>query len=83
MSRSHPHPRARTGTLGYKPETIGGLVWSRRYAPSWHRLARQFKTAIGVFRSAPLEAQLFALLVVHHPRLFGILLAEATCKQGS
>jgi hypothetical protein len=48
---------------------------------SWRRLAGE--TAIGVFRSAPLEAQLFTFLVMRHPRLFGIVLTEAACKQGS
>lgn len=68
---------------GQKPIAIGGLIWRGRYAPSWRRLAREFETAIAVFWSAPLEAQLFAFLVMRHPRLFGIVLTEAAGKQGS
>jgi hypothetical protein len=57
------------------------LSWSR-CAPSWRRLARQFELAFGMFWSAPFEAQLLALLAMGHPRLFGIVRAEAASKEG-
>ena len=53
-----------------------------RCATSWGRLARLFEAAIDMFGSAPLEAQLLALLVMRHPGLFGIVGAEASCKEG-
>jgi hypothetical protein len=57
------------------------LSWSR-CATSWRRLARQFELAFGMFWSAPLEAQLLAFLAMGHPRLFGIVRAEAASKEG-
>lgn len=53
-----------------------------RCAPSWGRLARLFEPAIDMFGGAPLEAQLLALAVMRYPGLFGIVRAEAACKDG-
>jgi hypothetical protein len=43
---------------------IGGSVRGGRRAPSWRLLARQFEATFVMFSSAPLEAQLLALLVI-------------------
>jgi hypothetical protein len=63
--------------------SIATSLWRGRRARSWRRRAGQFEAAMSMFGGSPFEAQLLALVVIHHPWFFEIVGAKAAPEHGS